>query len=361
MVRRRPRLSFSQIVERMAVLSAPRHRDLVRAMVSEFDTIADPAQRRSFAMGVILAIARMALSRFSAMVLGAPSRLLCFPETVTNLIPRDPPMPTIPAEQLLRRHVIPFAVGFTLLTALQLANFAARQFPLLSARGASIGTLLEALVLAVPFTIALSVPMAVFIAVSWVFSRLGIEGILLAVHRERHGFRRLVSPVLGAAAVIAALMFVSNAQILPQANKRLATLIADSPVQANDRSMTLGELRQAARSALTDARPGAAARAVAYQVEIQKKLALPAACLVLALAAVAIAFRFPRGGIRLVMGASAILFIGYYISLVVGEALADQRVISPGVGMWTANVILLSIVLLLLLPTGKGEIQTAAA
>jgi lipopolysaccharide export system permease protein len=62
---------------------------------------------------------------------------------------------------------------------------------------------------------------------------------------------------------------------------------------------------------------------------------------------VAIAFRGPRGGIGLVVGASGVVFTGYYMSLVAGESLADRLVISPFAAMWTANAFLLGIVLLL--------------
>jgi hypothetical protein len=75
-VRRHIRFSLSRLIERMAVLSAPRHRDLVRAMVSELDSISDPAERRRFALGALAAIARMALSRYSEMAVRAPSRII---------------------------------------------------------------------------------------------------------------------------------------------------------------------------------------------------------------------------------------------------------------------------------------------
>lgn len=256
-------------------------------------------------------------------------------------------MPKQSTQQVLSRHVTPFAIAFTTPTALLLTMFAARHWPRLSAQGASAGTLLEALLLAMPATVALTIPMAVFLAVSWVFTRLGREGALAAAQREHHGVRRLVGPVLGAAAVIAALTLVSNTQILPRTNARLAAVLADTAVPRTERSMTVGELREAARSALADARPDAAARAGAYEVEIQKKFALAAACLVLALAAATLGLRFPRGGMRLVIGASGVVFTGYYISLVAGEALADQQRVAPFVAMWMANAVLLAIVLLL--------------
>jgi hypothetical protein len=51
----------SRIVERIAQLSPPCHRDLVQGMVAELDSIADPAERTRFALGAITAIARLAL------------------------------------------------------------------------------------------------------------------------------------------------------------------------------------------------------------------------------------------------------------------------------------------------------------
>ena len=53
---------LGRIVERIAKLSPPSHRELVRGMVAEIDSIADPAERRRFALGAIAAIARLVLS-----------------------------------------------------------------------------------------------------------------------------------------------------------------------------------------------------------------------------------------------------------------------------------------------------------
>jgi hypothetical protein len=52
---------LSRIVGRIATLCPPRHRDLVRGMVAELDAIADPAERRRFALGAIAAVARLIL------------------------------------------------------------------------------------------------------------------------------------------------------------------------------------------------------------------------------------------------------------------------------------------------------------
>jgi lipopolysaccharide export LptBFGC system permease protein LptF len=360
MVHGRSRLSLGGIVERMAGLSAPHHRELVRAMASELDSIADPAERRRFAVGAIAAILRLALRRFTGTPVHAPRAIAGIPEPEDGAKHGGPSMSTLTTRQLMLRHATPFAASLASLTTLLHANHATRQLSQLRAQGVSAGTIIEALLLALPHTLALTIPMSVFLAVSWVFTRLGVEGVLASAQQRRHGVRRLVAPVLGAAAVIAALTFVSNTQIVPRTNARLGAVLAGAPVEPSDRTMTIGELRAAARNARTGTGPDAAARAAAYEVEIQKKFALAAASLVLALAGAAIALRFPRGGVAHLTLASGVVFTGYYVSVVAGESLADRRVMSPFVAMWMANAFLLAIVLLLVWRAGHPRASGGA-
>lgn len=258
----------------------------------------------------------------------------------------DPLMPQPTTRQLLRRHATSFATAFLMLTASLLALFATRQLPALRAPGTPASAIAEALLLAVPFTAALTIPMAVLVAVLWEFTRLGADGTLAAARRERRGVRRLVVPVLGAAAGVAALAFVVTAEIVPRANERLVAVLTGHAAGPTDRMMTLGELREAARTIRPGTEPVALARAARYEVEFQKKLALPAACVVLALFAVAIAVSLPRGGAVLVAGASLTVFGAYYMLMITGESLANQRVVSPFVAMWGANALLVAAALL---------------
>jgi lipopolysaccharide export system permease protein len=80
-------------------------------------------------------------------------------------------------------------------------------------------------------------------------------------------------------------------------------------------------------------------RASRYQVEIQKKFAIPAACLVFVLIGGPIAVRYREGGVALVVAVSLIVFCAYYVSLVAGEGLADRLIISPYVAMWSPDVL----------------------
>lgn len=349
------RSRLSRTLERMAALAAPHQHDLVRGMVAELDSIADPAERRRFALGAGAAIVRLAVRGYRGTAVHTPSEIagVSAPENAVTM--RGPSMPTLATRTLLRRLATAFAVACVTLTALMLTHYAVRLSQQLSPRGAPAGTIVEALLLGVPFMLAMTVPMAVFLAVSWLFTRLAAEGVLASAQRERHGLRRLIAPVVGAAAVIGTLMFVSNSLVVPRTNARLAAVLTGSPPRAlSDRTMTIGQLRDAARSARTDNGRAAAARAAAYEVEIQKKFALAFSCVVLAMAGVAIVLRFPRGRTGFALGAAGVVFTGYYLSLVTGESLADRQAISPFAAMWMANALLLAVVLLLAWPHGAG-------
>ena len=90
-----------------------------------------------------------------------------------------------------------------------------------------------------------------------------------------------------------------------------------------------------------------------YGVEIQKKFALSAACIVFVLIGAPIALRFPRGGVGLVIGVSLVVFAIYYVGLIAGESLADRNFLSPFWAMWAANVILTIVGLILLARMGR--------
>ncbi len=76
-----------------------------------------------------------------------------------------------------------------------------------------------------------------------------------------------------------------------------------------------------------------------YDVEIQKKLSIPAACIVFVLVGAPIGSRYRRGGVGLVIGVSLAVFSLYYVSLIGGEELADRRFLSPFWAMWAPNAL----------------------
>jgi lipopolysaccharide export system permease protein len=90
-----------------------------------------------------------------------------------------------------------------------------------------------------------------------------------------------------------------------------------------------------------------------YDVEIQKKFSLAAACLIFVLVGAPIALRFPRGGVGLVIGVSLFIFAVYYVGLIGGEELANRSYISAFWAMWGTNVIMTVVGLVLTWRMGR--------
>jgi lipopolysaccharide export system permease protein len=81
-------------------------------------------------------------------------------------------------------------------------------------------------------------------------------------------------------------------------------------------------------------------RADRYMVEVHKKWAISMACISFVLIGLAMALRFPRGGMGLVIGGGLAVFSLYYVGLTAGEALSDRGLLSPALSMWLPNIIL---------------------
>jgi hypothetical protein len=95
-----------------------------------------------------------------------------------------------------------------------------------------------------------------------------------------------------------------------------------------------------------------------YDVEIQKKFALAAACVVFVLVGAPVALRFPRGGVGLVIGVSFAIFGLYYVGLIGGETLADKGYLPPWFAMWIANIVLFILGLVLASRMGRESATT---
>jgi lipopolysaccharide export system permease protein len=85
---------------------------------------------------------------------------------------------------------------------------------------------------------------------------------------------------------------------------------------------------------------GTRSRAAIYMVEVHKKWAISAACLVFVLLGVPIALRFPRGGMGIVIGGGLLIFMIADVGLIAGESLGKRGVVPPGIAIWTTNVVM---------------------
>lgn len=97
--------------------------------------------------------------------------------------------------------------------------------------------------------------------------------------------------------------------------------------------------RVASARVMHDRADSARIRAAQYLVELHKKYAIAAACIVFVLVGIPAAIKFPRGGVGLVVGMSLSIFSVYYVGLIAGESLANKLVVTPFWAMWTPNIL----------------------
>jgi len=149
------------------------------------------------------------------------------------------PAVRILSRYLVRQHVAPLAFSLSALTALMLLNQIAKQLGNLVGKGLPPSVIMEVFVLSVPFIIAMTLPMAVLVAVLHTMSRLAADSEITAMTANGISVSRIARPVLLGAAVVALLAFLWNDQVLPRSNHRLRTLLVD--IQRKKPSLALKE------------------------------------------------------------------------------------------------------------------------
>ena len=463
------------------------------------------------------------------------------------------PTVRILSRYILRQHIPPLFYALAALTFAMLVNQVAKQFGNFVGKGLPWGVIFEVFALSIPFIVAMTLPMAVLVAVLYTFSHLAADNEVTAMKASGVSVARILAPVLGGATLIGLIAFLWNDQILPRSNHTLRTLLVDiqrkkptfqlkeqvinevvagqfflraaridpgsnalndvtiydledpdrrriimadsgrmaygaggtdlyltlrdgevheikrtDPEHFNrtfyqtnrikvagvsntfeptkndeyrgDREMTIcamqevvaraeqdlqrvrvealsavsAELRRTAKlvqlpgptidtmprppsrycaflgtiqrlfgpraaqaaevtqagqsprtvtnlaystqtpSAYSQRLRAARSRAAIYEVEIQKKLAISAACVIFALLGMPLAIRYPRGGVGLVIGTSLAVFSVYYVGLIGGEELGDRLIVPPFFAMWTPNLIFLIVAIPLLLSVRRA-------
>ncbi|MEN8374185.1 MAG: LptF/LptG family permease [Gemmatimonadota bacterium] len=129
---------------------------------------------------------------------------------------------------ILRAHVAPFFFALSVLTTIIFVNTVAKRIENeLAGKGLDPDVILEVLALSLPHVVALTLPMAVLVAVLYAFSALAADNEMAALKASGVDLRRLLGPPLAAATLVCAGMIVFNDSILPATNHRLAGLIQD--------------------------------------------------------------------------------------------------------------------------------------
>ncbi len=125
---------------------------------------------------------------------------------------------------VLKEHIGPFVFALSALTSLLLLQYIARKFGDLVGRGLSWQVIGEFFLLSIPFTVAMTLPMAILVAVLYAFSRLAAENEVTALKAGGVSARALMKPALVASLFLTGFMLWFNDQLLPQANHELAAL-----------------------------------------------------------------------------------------------------------------------------------------
>jgi lipopolysaccharide export system permease protein len=125
---------------------------------------------------------------------------------------------------IVREHVGPFLFAVTSLTSIMMLQYIARRFGDLVGKGLDWKIIIEFFLLSLPFTVELTLPMAVLVAVLYAFSRLGSENEITALKAGGVSTRSLLHTVLFYAAGLTVAMIIFNDQIEPRTNHELATL-----------------------------------------------------------------------------------------------------------------------------------------
>jgi lipopolysaccharide export system permease protein len=140
---------------------------------------------------------------------------------------------------LIRAHTGPFLFSFSALTGLLFLNAVAQRMDSLIGKGLSWNVIGEFLLLSLPHTIALTLPMAILVSVLYTFSELTATNEITAMSAGGISPARMLIPLLGLGVVLAGVMLFFNDRLLPAANHRLKDLIID----ISQKSPTL-ELRE---------------------------------------------------------------------------------------------------------------------
>ena len=113
---------------------------------------------------------------------------------------------------------------------------------------------------------------------------------------------------------------------------------------------------RSSRAAIEDARRAIEwenQRADRFRVEIHKKFSIALACLIFMLIGAPLGLSIRRGGLGTIGALATGIFLFYWVTLVQGEKLADRGFLSPWIGMWTANLVMLGLGLWLMVYVTK--------
>ena len=128
---------------------------------------------------------------------------------------------------LLRQLAAPFLFALGALTSLMLLSQIAKKFGSLVGKGLPWTVIGEVFALSIPFIVAMTLPMAVLLAVLYAFSHLAADNEITAMRASGVSVYQILFPVLAWGVFMAAFNFAFVDQVLPRSNARLRNLLID--------------------------------------------------------------------------------------------------------------------------------------
>ena len=134
---------------------------------------------------------------------------------------------TILQRYVLREHLVPFVMGFSVLTFLLTMDFLFDYLDLLIGKGIPAWIVLQLFLYGLGWMIALSIPCAVLVASLMTFGRLSQDNEITAVRASGVNAASVMFPPLVVAAVISLLLSLFMNFVLPETNHAFASLLVD--------------------------------------------------------------------------------------------------------------------------------------
>lgn len=128
---------------------------------------------------------------------------------------------------VLRQLAAPFVFAVAALTSIMMLNQITKRFGSLVGKGLPWSLIGEVFVLSLPFIVAMTLPMAVLLAVLYAFTTLAAGNEITAMRASGISIGQLLRPVFVAAVVLTVADFAFVDQGLPAANLRLKALLFD--------------------------------------------------------------------------------------------------------------------------------------
>ena len=128
---------------------------------------------------------------------------------------------------ILRQHLVPFLLGFGVITFILEMDVLVDYLDLVVNRGVALGVVAQLFALSLGYIVALSVPCAVLVAVLMTFGRLSQDNEITALRASGINVGNVLLGPLAAAALLAVGLTLFNNHVLPATNHAFANLLID--------------------------------------------------------------------------------------------------------------------------------------